>query len=145
MNTENQNCLTTDSSEEEIYREYDEVISLVLAEIYQRSKEEGVIRLYRFNRKNLEHMCILRIALIARDLFHFPIEVDASWWDVFCLNCQLRKNFDKVKRYKLKMNINDGKGVNVLMLIDKYHAIIETTSRDFSFADIYKAYYERKM
>lgn len=144
MNTENWNCLTTDGSEEEIYREYDEVISLVLAEIYQRSEKEGVIRLYRFNRNNIEHMCILRIALIARDLFHFPIEVDASWWDVFYLNWQLRKNFDKVKRYKLKMNVNDGKGTNVLMLIDKYKAIIETTGRDFSFADIYKAYYERK-
>ena len=89
-------------------------------------------------------MCILRIALIARDLFHFPIEVDASWWDVFYLNWQLHKNFDKVKRYKLKMNANDGKGTNVLMLIDKYKAIIETTGRDFSFVDIYKAYYERK-
>jgi hypothetical protein len=42
------------------------------------------------------------------------------------------------------MNANDGKGTNVLMLIDKYKAIIETTGRDFSFADIYKAYYERK-
>lgn len=145
MDTENWNCLTTDGSEEEIYREYDEVISSVLAEIYQRSEEEGVIRLYRFNRNSLEHMCILRIALITRDLFHFPIEVDASWWDVFCLNWQLRKNFDKVKRYKLKMNVNDEKGINVLMLIDKYKAIIETTSHDFSFADIYKAYYERKM
>lgn len=143
MNTENWNCLTTDGSEEEIYREYDEIISLVLAEIYQRSEEESVIRLYRFNRNSLEHMCILRIALIARDLFHFPIEIDAPWWDVFCLNWQLRKNFDKVKRYKLKMNVNDGKGTNVLMLIDKYKAIIETTGRDFSFADIYKAYYER--
>ena len=143
MDTKNWNCLTTDGSEEEIYREYDEIISLVLSEIYQRSEEEGVIRLYRFNHDNLEHMCILRIALIARDLFHFPIEVDASWWDVLRLNWQLRKNFDKVKRYKLKMNANDGKGVNVLMLIDKYKAIIETTGRDFSFVDIYKAYYER--
>ena len=144
MNIENWNQLTTDGSEEEIYREYDEVVSLVLAEIYQRSEEEGVIRLYRFNRNNIEHMCILRIALIARDLFHFPIEVDASWWDIFYLNWQLHKNFDKVKRYKLKMNTNDGKGINVLMLIDKYKAIIETTCRDFSFVDIYKAYYERK-
>jgi hypothetical protein len=143
MNTENWNCLMTDNNEEEIYRDYDEVISLVLTEIYQRSEEEGVIRLYRFNRKNLEHMCILRIALIARDLFHFSIEVDASWLDVFYLNWHLHKNFDKVKQYKLKMNVNDGKGINVLMLTDKYHAFIGTTGRDFSFADIYKAYYER--
>lgn len=145
MNTENWNSLTTDGSEEEIYREYDEIIALVLGEIYQRSEEEGIIRLYRFDRKNLEHMCILRIALIARDLFHFPIEVDASWRDVLCLNWSLRKNFDKVKRYKLKMNSNDGKGINVLMVIDKYHSIIEYGSNfgRFDFTDIYRAYYER--
>lgn len=145
MDTENWDCLTTDGTEQEIYREYDEIIAKVLAEIYQRSEKEGVIRLYRFNRKNLEHMCILRIALIARDLFHFPIEVDASWQDVFCLNWQLRKNFDKVKRYKLKMNGNDSKGLNVLMLIDKYHSIIkyECNFGHFDFEDIYYTYYER--
>ena len=142
MNTENWNCVTIDHSEEEKYRYYDEIISMVISELYQHSEEEGVIRLYRFNRKNLEHMCILQIALIARDLFHFPIEVDASWRDVFNLNWQLRKNYDKVKRYKLKMNKNDGKGVNTLMLIDKYHSIIKTGPELFNFIDIYKAYYE---
>lgn len=145
MNTENWNQLTTDGSEEENYRHYDTVIATVLENLYQLSMKEKVIRLYRFNRKNLEHMCILRIALIARDLFEFPIEVDASWWDVFCLNWQLRKNFNRVKRYKLKMNKNDSNGVNVLMLIDKFHDIIKNLFGDFDFVDIYKAYYERKM
>ena len=147
MDTENWNQLTTDGSEEEMYRAYDEVIALALMDIVENSKEDTVIRLYRFNRKNYDHLCVLRIALIARDLYHFPIEVDASWWDVFCLNWQLRKNFDKVKRYKLKMSKNDSRGINVLMLLDKYRSIITemTFGQDFSFADIYKAYYERKM
>jgi hypothetical protein len=145
MNTENWNQITTDGSEEELYRHYDIVIATVLENLYELSMEEKVIRLYRFNRKNLEHMCILRIALIARDLFNFPIEVDASWWDVVCLNWQLRKNFNKVKRYKSKMGKNDSNGVNVLMLIDKFHDIIKNLFDDFDFVDIYKAYYERKM
>ena len=144
MNTENQNCLTI-SDNEEIYHYYDEIISMVIAEMYQRFEEEGVIRLYRFNRKNLEHMCILQIALIARDLFHFSIELDAPWWDVFCINWQLHKYYDKVKQYKFKMNKKHGKGLNVLMLIDKYHSIIKTGPELFNFVDIYKAYYERKM
>jgi hypothetical protein len=145
MNTENWRELTTDGSEQETYREYDEIIAMTLEEIYQRSAKEGIIRLYRFNRKSLNHMCILRIALIARDIFQFPIEVDASWWDVFCLNWKLHKNFDKVKRYKLKMNVNDSNGINAPMLIDKYQAICDTTCRKFCFADIYEAYYERKI
>ena len=145
MNTKNWNCLTTDGFEQEIYRAYDEIIALTLMDIVENSKEETVIRLYRFNRKNHDHLCVLRIALIARDLYHFPIEVDASWWDVVCLNWKLRKNFDKVKRYKFKMNKNDSKGINVLMLMDKYRTIITELAfgQDFSFADIYKAYYER--
>lgn len=145
MDTENWNQLTTDGSEEENYRHYDTVIATVLENLYEFSMEEKIIRLYRFDRKNLEHMCILRIALIARDLFEFPIEVDASLWDVVCLNWQLHKNFNKVKRYKLKMDGNDLKGVNVLMLIDKFHDIIKNLFGDFDFVDIYKAYYERKM
>lgn len=145
MDTENWNQLTTNGSEEEIYRHYDTVIATVLENLYELSMKEKVIRLYRLDRKNLEHMCILRIALIARDLFEFPIEVDASWWDVICLNWQLRKNFNKVKWYKLKMDGNDPKGINVLMLIDKFHDIIKNLFGDFDFVDIYKAYYERKM
>ena len=145
MNAENWNQLTTDGSEEENYRHYDTVIATVLENLYSFSSKEEVIRLYRFDRKNLEHMCILRIALIARDLFDFPVEVEASWWDVVCLNWQLRKDFYKVKRYKLKMTEDDPKGVNVLMLIDKFHDIIKNLFGDFDFVDIYKAYYERKM
>ena len=144
MNTENWKPVGN-VPDEQIYRDYDEVIAMVLEEIYCRSEKESVIRLYCFNRKNLNHKCVFRIALMARDLFQFPIEVDASWWDIFYLNWKLRKNFSKVKRYKLKTGVNDNKGINIPMLIDKYRAIMETSARDFTFADIYEAYYERKM
>ena len=143
MNTENWNQLTTDGSEEEAYRNYDAMIATVLENIYEMS--DDTIRLYRFNRNNKDHMCVLRIALIARDLFQYPIEVDASWWDVFCLNWKLRKNFDKVKRFKSKHGKDAPKGINVLMLVDKFHTISSTVFGGVEFKDIYEAYYERKM
>ena len=143
MNTENWNQLTTDGSEEETYRNYDSMIATVLENIYEMS--DGVIRLYRFDRNNKDHMCVLRIALIARDLFQYPIEVDASWWDVVCLNWKLRKNFDKVKRFKLKHGKDAPKGINVLMLVDKFHTISRTVFGGVKFKDIYETYYERKM
>ena len=143
MNTENWNQLTTDGSEKEIYRNYDSMIATVLENIYGMS--DDTIRLYRFDRNSKDHMCVLRIALIARDLFQYPIEVDASWWDVFCLNRKLRKNFDKVKRFKPKHGKDAPKGINVLMLVDKFHTISKTVFDGVKFKDIYEAYYERKM
>ena len=143
MNTENWNQFTTDGSEVETYRNYDSMIATVLENIYEMS--DGTIRLYRFDRNNKNHMCILRIALIARDLFQYPIEVDASWWDVFCLNRKLRKNFDKVKRFKFKLGKDAPEGINVLMLIDKFHTISNTVFGGVEFKDIYEAYYERKI
>ena len=143
MNTENWNQLTTDGSEEETYRNYDSMIATVLENIYGMS--DDTIRLYRFDRNNKDHMCVLRIALIARDLFQFPIEVDASWWDVVCLNWKLRKNFDKVKKFKVKMGKDAPKGINVLMLVDKFHTISNQVFGGVEFKDIYEAYYERKM
>ena len=144
MDTENWNCLTTIEPTEEEYRHYDELIATTLENIYEMSKD-GVIRLYCFNAKDKEHMCILRIALIARDLFQFPIEIDASWWDVVCLNWKLRKNFDKVKRFKVKLGKDALKGINVPMLIDKFHVIGRQYFGGADFKDVYEAYYERKM
>lgn len=143
MNTENWNCITMTEPTEETYRNYDSMIATVLENIYEMS--DDTIRLYRFDRNNKDHMCVLRIALIARDLFQYPIEVDASWWDVFCLNWKLRKNFDKVKRFKLKLGKNAPKGINVLMLVDKFHTISNTVFGGVEFKDIYEAYYERRM
>ena len=119
------------------------MIATVLENIYEMS--DDTIRLYRFDRNNKDHMCVLRIALIARDLFQYPIEVDASWWDVFCLNRKLRKNFDKVKRFRPKYGKDAPKGINVLMLVDKFHTISSTVFGGVEFKDIYEAYYERKM
>jgi hypothetical protein len=144
MNTENWNCLTKTEPTEEEYRHYDELIAMTLENIYGISKD-GVIRLYHFNAKDKEHMCILRIALIARDIFQFPIEVDASLWDVARLNWKLRKNFGKVKRFKVKLDKDAPKGINVLMLIDKFHTISNYHFGGVDFKDVYEAYYERKM
>ena len=144
MDTENWNELTM-CHDEETYRHYDGMVATALETIWELSSDDNIIRLYRFNRKNKEHMCILRIALIARDIFQFPIEVDASWWDIVCLNWQLHKNFDKIKRFRLKVGKNDNKGVNVPMMIDGFRAIANEHFGCVNFKEIYEAYYERKM
>ena len=145
MDTENWNCLTMTEPTEKDYRNYDGMVATALETIWELSSEDEVIRLYRFDRKNKEHMCILRIALMARDLYQYPVEVDASWWEVLRLNHQLRKNFDKVKRFRLKVGENDNKSVNVPMMIDGFRAIANEHFGCVNFKEIYEAYYERKM
>lgn len=144
MDTENWTELTM-YRDEETYRHYDGMVATALETIWELSSDDNIIRLYRFDRKNKQHMCILRIALIARDIFQFPIEVDASWWDIVCLNWQLHKNFDKVRRFRLKVGKNDNKGVNVPMMIDGFRAIANEHFGCVNFKEIYEAYYERKM
>ena len=145
MNTENFTQLTMDGWDDEVYRHYDGMVATALEAIWNLSSEHKVIRLYRFDRKNKAHMCILRIALMARDLYQYPVEVDTSWWGVMCLNRQLRKNFDKVKRFRLKVGKNDNKGVNVPMMIDHFRSISKAHFGCVNFKEIYEAYYERKM
>ena len=146
MNTENWNQITSTFKDDALYREYDKLVGITLLTLCNLSVGSQTIRLYRFNRKDKEHMYILRVALIARDLYDFPIEIDASWWDIFCLNWKLRKGFNKVKKYRLKEGVNDSNGVNVPIMLDTMRGdAVECCGEDFTFANIYEAYYERKM
>ena len=124
-----------------IYREYDGLIGVTMLNIYSLSKRSGVIRLYNFNRKDKEHLYFLHVALIARSVYQMPIEVYASWWDVFCINMKIHKGFNKITR------ITDERleGICVPEILDFMRADgIERLGKDFSFGEIYKAYYEGK-
>lgn len=118
--------------------EYDKLISTTLINIHTLSKEKMKICLLGFNRKNLEHLYLLRIALYARDVYGFPIEIDASKWEVFCLNRKLRKNFSKITRARY---LNEG--INITEILNFMRPVGEKTlGANFSFGDIYKYYYE---
>ena len=125
-----------------IYREYDGLVGITMLNIYSLSKQDKTIKLCRFDKKNKEHLYILRIAYLARDIYGFEIEVEGSWWDIFCLNLKNHRGFKRVKRYKIK---NEDNVINVLMLLDFMRPEGKTRlGKDFSFADIYEEYYERK-
>ena len=140
MDTKDLNQLAINADKDKTYHYYDLMIAATLENICEMS--DDAIRLYRFNRSNKDHLCVLHIALMARDLFHFHIKVDASWWDVFLLNWKLRKRFNKIERFKPKLSIEAPRGVNVLMLIDKFHTISPKAFGGVEFKDIYEAYYE---
>lgn len=131
-----------------LYREYDGLIGLTMLNLHTISNKNKIIRLYHFDRKNREHLYLLRIALMARDVYGFSLEVEGSWWDIFCLNWKIRKGFNKVKRYK--PIIGEGEewlyakgGVHVPELLNLMRPDGKQRIGDgFTFADIYARYYE---
>lgn len=133
---------------EDTFREYDGLVGLALLNIHTISKEKGVVRLYDFDRKNREHLFLLRMALTIRDIYHFPIEVEGTYWDIFCINQKIKRGFDKISRYKPVKGIGEEwlyakGGVCVPELLDLMRPDgIERLGEDFSFEKIYNLYYE---
>lgn len=132
--------MPTETLKDELYHKYDTVVSMTLTKIYQFSKDTGVIRLFYFDRKNKEHLFFLRIALMARDIFNFPLVLQGtSWLNLFCINGKLKKGFEKV--------VNKYPGENWGIAIPQMLDIIKREGRnnnieDINFEDIYNAYYE---
>ena len=51
--------------EDELYHIYDEAVSITLSNLHGLSIPSGKIQLLNFDRKNVEHIYLLRIALMA--------------------------------------------------------------------------------
>lgn len=130
------------------FREYDSLVGLTLLNIWSLSKEKGIIRLYHFDRKNKEHLYLLRIALTARDLYNFPIEIEGTFWDIFYINRKIKKGFKKVKRYKPvqglgKESLYANGGICVPEILDFMRPDgIQRLGKNFTFEKIYNQYYE---
>ena len=121
--------------EDDMYHKYDIIVSEMLTAIMNISSEKKVIRLLEFNRKDKNHLFVLRMALMARDLYQLPVEIDCSWWDRLALNWKIRKNFKKIG--KVPDLCFSGVWVpHVLDLIKIKNNFV------FEFSNIYDAYYE---
>ena len=139
IDTSNWTELTMLPPDEAILREYDGLVGLAILSIYSLSKDLGKIRLFNFNRKDKEHLFVLRMALMARDLYQFPIEIDCHWWDRLCINWKIRKSFNKVG----KTPDFSFKGVYVNELLTAMRpGAIERLGKTFKFSDIYDVFYE---
>lgn len=126
-------------SENELYRIYDEAVSITLSNLHGLSIPSGKIQLLNFDRKNAEHVYLLRIALIARDVFDLEVEIDASWLDVLYLNWKIRKGFRRIKR----MSFSGDHAIPTQIVLNHMRDSFESRlGGNFSFGDIYHTYYE---
>ena len=139
MDTKNWTEITMEKPDESLLREYDGLIGLTLLQIYKTSKDMGKIRLIDFNRHRKEHMYLLRVALIARDIYGMPIEIEGKWWDILRINWKIRKGFDKVSRAPY-WAVN---GIWVQDLLDLMRPVArERLGEKFTFGEIYDEYYK---
>lgn len=83
--------------DEAVYHMYDAAVAKTLYELMNRSPYHDTIRLMGFDRKNKEHLFVLRIALMARDLCQVPVEVSGNWRDRVVINWNIRKGFKRIK------------------------------------------------
>lgn len=130
-----------EAKREEEYKLYDEIINITLINIYSLSKEKEQIILSEINRKNQDHLYLLRVALIAKDLFNFPLKLKGGFWNWLCLNWRMRKLSRHVSMAKDFENAID---VNKILDFMKA-ALSEQVGEDFKFANIYNAYYRKEL
>lgn len=124
----------------ELYREYDGLIGLTLLNLHTLSKEKGEAQLGSFDRKNKEHLFILRVALLGRTVHKIPVYVQCSWFDWVIINLFHCKGFARVKKFGKMFAPN----IETQEVLDFMRGDgIARCGENFSFGDIYKEYYER--
>ena len=141
MNTENWNDITATKPDEETLRAYDGLVGLTIINIYSLTKDTGVIRLKNFDKTNKEHLYFLRVALMAREVCNFPLEICSSWWNFQKLNWKVKKSFYPIIRAKIDENAIDVQEALDFMRQDGINRLGPT----FNFGEIYSEYYERSL
>ena len=61
------------TSTEELFDEYDKIINITMVNLYTLSKDQKKIVVSDFDRKSKDHLFILRVALLAKDIYNFPL------------------------------------------------------------------------
>ena len=137
----------TFSNEEEakyLLDRYDEIINITIVNLYSLSKTKGIIVLSNIDRKSKDHLYILRIAMMAKDTFNFPLKLHTSFWNWLCLNWRMRKLSRRVPREKNEENAIYA--IDVKELIEfMYPPIREYIGENFKFEDIYEAFYRKEL
>lgn len=128
-------------TEELKMQHYDALVNITIQNIYSISKIHNKIIIMDFDWRDKEHLFILEAALMARDIFGFPIYIDGTC-NFFVVNWKIRKTHKPVKllkRYEESGVINTPE---ILQFQRKDG--INNIHPDFTFAEIYEAYYEKK-
>ena len=123
---------------QELLDNYDEIINITMVNIYTLTKEKGTIIISDFNRKNRDHLFVIRVALMAKDVYGFPLKMRCGFWDWIILNWKMRKLSRFIPRDNVSLSI-----VNIPKLLEfMYPPIKEYMGENFKFEHIYNQFYK---
>lgn len=123
---------------QELLDNYDEIINITMVNLYTLTKEKETIIISDFDRKNRDHLFVIRVALMAKDVYGFPLKMHCSFWDWIILNWKMRKLSRFIPRDNTSLPV-----VNVSKLLEfMYPPIKEYMGENFKFEHIYNQFYE---
>lgn len=126
---------------EELFNKYDEIINITMVNLYTLSKDKGEIILSDIDRNNKDHLFILRVALMAKDIYNFPLKLRTNFWNWLILNWRMRKLSRRVPRQKEVIS-----AVNVPGLLEfMYEPIQSYMGENFKFEHIYNQFYKGEL
>ena len=124
-----------------LYNLYDQAINALMINIYTLTKDKREIVLSDINPKDKNHLLILRVALIAKDVYDFPLKIKTNFWNWLTLNWRMRKMSCHIPREK-----DQEENVNIEALIDfMTPALREVINEDFEFCHVYNAFYKGEL
>lgn len=125
-------------NDQELLDNYDEIINITMVNIYTLTKEKGTIIISDFDRKNKDHLFVIRVALMAKDVYGFPLKMRCGFWDWIILNWKMRKLSRFIPRDNVSLPV-----VNITKLLEfMYPPIKEYMGENFKFEHIYNQFYE---
>lgn len=127
--------------DEELLNKYDEIINITMVNLYTLCKDTETIVISDLNRKDKDHLFILRVALMAKDIYNFPLKIRTDFWSWLVLNWRMRKISRRVPR-----EIEPGFSVNVPGLLEfMYPPVRQYMGEDFKFEHIYNQFYKGEL
>lgn len=123
---------------QELLDNYDEIINITMVNLYTLSKEKETIIISDFDRKNRDHLFVIRVALMAKDVYGFQLKMRCGFWDWIILNWKMRKLSRFIPRDNASLPV-----VNIPKLLEfMYPPIKEYMGKNFKFEHIYNQFYE---
>ena len=124
-------------SAEELFDKYDEIINITMVNLYTLTKDKGEIIISDFDRKNKDHLFVIRVALMAKDIYGFPLKISCGFWDWIVLNWKMCKLSRFIPRDNQTLPV-----VNVKKLLEfMYPPIKEYMGENFKFEHIFNQFY----
>lgn len=124
-------------NDQKLLDNYDEIINITMVNLYTLTKEKRTIIISDFDRKNKDHLFVIRVALMAKDVYGFPLKMRCGFWDWIILNWKMRKLSCFIPRDNDSLSV-----VNIPKLLEfMYPPIKEYIGENFKFEHIYNQFY----